>query len=96
MQAIVTKYLGPTNTRGSRIVARCDAGSVSFPYPHELSGEECHAAAALALCRKLGWTRTNNYKGRLVCGSAPQKGSPHAYVFVFTRTTGGISWPVPK
>jgi hypothetical protein len=53
MQAIVTKYYGPGNVQGSRVVAKCDAGRVSIPYRHELSGEEVHRAAAVALCDKL-------------------------------------------
>lgn len=54
-QAIVTKYLGPTNHRGSRIKATCEAGSITVPYDHALSGEGNHCAAAHALIRQLGW-----------------------------------------
>lgn len=57
--AIVTKYLGPTNTRGGRIKAWAKSGgklSVTIPYPHDLSLSQAHAAAAVALCDKLGWT----------------------------------------
>ena len=56
MKAILTKYHGPTNNRGSRISA-CAEGvkSLSIPYPHELSGEACHRAAAVALCTRQGW-----------------------------------------
>lgn len=52
MQAIETKYLGPTNARGSRIKATCDRGSITIPYPHELSGDECHREAVRVLCAK--------------------------------------------
>lgn len=55
MQAITTKYLGPTNFRGSRIKAYCQAGSITIPFDHSLSGEEVYAKAAWALCKKLGW-----------------------------------------
>ena len=55
MQAINTKYLGPTNSRGSRIKATCAAGSVTIGYPHELSGQAAHRKAAEALVSKLGW-----------------------------------------
>lgn len=54
-QAITTKYLGPTNTRGSRIKASAWAGSVTVPYDDELDQMEAHAAAARALIEKLGW-----------------------------------------
>lgn len=53
MQAILTRYLGPTNCRGARIKAECYSDSVTIPYPHELSGEEVHRAAALALIAKI-------------------------------------------
>lgn len=78
MQAIQTKYIGPTNTRGSRIRAWCDAGSVFIPYPHELSGIEVYRAAANALVTKLGWN--SPYYGALVGGSLPKN---NGYVFVF-------------
>lgn len=56
MQIITTKYLNPTNTKGSRIKATCEGGSVTIPYPHELSGESVHRAAVDALLSKLNWS----------------------------------------
>jgi hypothetical protein len=35
MQAIITTYKFATNTRGSRILARCTRGSISVSYDHE-------------------------------------------------------------
>jgi hypothetical protein len=55
-QAIVTKYIGPSNTRGSRIKARAAAGSVTVPYNHALNIENNHAAATKALAAKLNWS----------------------------------------
>ena len=55
MQAIQTRYLCPTNTRGARIKAWADAGSVTISYPHELTGQACHRVAAQALANKFGW-----------------------------------------
>ena len=52
MQAIATKYIPPTNCRGSRIKASCDRGSISIPYPHELSGDEVHREAVRQLVAK--------------------------------------------
>ncbi len=78
MQAITTKYLPATDTKGSRIKATCDAGSIIIPYPHELSGCDVHAAAAMALCRELGWTDEKGWKGKWVCG-----GLQSNYVFVY-------------
>ena len=86
MIAIITKYHGPTNTRGSRISAtvRDDGGwnrRVSVPYPHEKHhGEETHKVAAVAMCDKLtaeGFTYTK--PEYLVAGS-----HTGGYIFVFT------------
>ena len=75
MQAITTKYLGPTNTQGARIKATCEAGSITIPYPHELSGQDVHAAAAMALVRKLGW---GDYPKSWIAG-----GTKDGFVFVY-------------
>lgn len=58
MQAIITKYLGPTDKRGARIKASSGAGSITIPYPFALSNDDVHAKAAKTLCAKLGWTGT--------------------------------------
>lgn len=72
MKAILTKYHGPTNTRGSRISATDgDGNRVTVPYDHSMSLGRNHDAAALALCARLGWG------GRLVCGATARG---YAYV----------------
>lgn len=75
MQAIVTKYLGPTNTRGARIKATADAGSVTVGYDH--SAHNAHDVAVVALREKLGWA--GEY-GDMIRGSLPGNGG---YVYVF-------------
>ena len=55
MQAIQTKYFGPTNSRGSRIVATCAAKRISVGYLHELNVEQNHFHAAESLRLALGW-----------------------------------------
>ena len=55
-QAILTHYIGPTNSRGGRIKAVSGSGlSVTVPYAHELSIGGNHAAACKALVDKLNW-----------------------------------------
>ena len=54
-QAIETRYLGPTNTKGARIKAIAWAGSIIVPYDHALNYEDAHKAAADALIAKMGW-----------------------------------------
>lgn len=48
MQAIRTKFAGPTDTRGARILATSRYGRTVMPYRYELSAGENHAAAAAA------------------------------------------------
>lgn len=58
MQAIRTRYHGPTNTKGSRISATCAGGRIYVPYNYALDGLGNHKAAALALMEKLDWVDT--------------------------------------
>ena len=56
MIAILTKYIGPTNCRGSRIKAYTETGeSVTIPFDYSLDGEARHRKAAQALMDKMGW-----------------------------------------
>ena len=54
-QAIQTKYLGPTNTHGSRIKAWCEAKSIIRPVDHSLNEAERHHAVAMELAAMLAW-----------------------------------------
>jgi hypothetical protein len=54
-QAITTKFLGPTNARGSRVKAVAQAGSVTVTWNHALDQNANHNAAARALAEKFGW-----------------------------------------
>lgn len=58
-QAIVTKYHGPTNTRGSRISATTESGIRHYyPYQYELNSEGNHADAAQKMAEHMGWDGT--------------------------------------
>lgn len=71
-QAIITKYIGPTNTKGSRIKARSESGhTLIVHYDDALNTEQNHRAAAMALAAKLDWKGT--YHGG---------GIPDGYAFV--------------
>lgn len=73
MKAIETRYVGPTNTRGARIIASdSDGNRITIGYPHELNSEDAHRAAAEKLRESMQW------KGELVSGSTKR-----GYVFVF-------------
>lgn len=85
-QAIATRYVCPTNTRGARIRATCDRGSISIPYPDEASeGAQAHAVAVRALLSRFqkedGADRSWPSFERWVCGGMPQA-SKDAYVWV--------------
>jgi hypothetical protein len=54
-QAIVTKFHGPTNTKGSRVSARCEAKRILVSWDHRLHSDGNHVAAAKALASQLGW-----------------------------------------
>jgi hypothetical protein len=76
-QAIETKYLGATNTKGARIKASAWGGSVTVPYNCALNTEGAHKAAADALIAKLGWT-----------GAFAQGGNAKGNGYVFVNVEG--------
>jgi hypothetical protein len=73
MKAITTKYVGPTNTRGARIIASDgDGNRVTVAYDYNMHNDKAHSAAARALCEKMGW------HGVLIAG-----GTTTGYVYVW-------------
>ena len=74
MQAIITKYHGPTDTKGARISATTEAGRVYVPLDHSLDTEARHRVAAQALADRMGWS------GQLIAGALPNS-SGYAFVF---------------
>jgi len=73
-QAIVTKYYGPTASRGSRIKAKSYGGSVSVAYDYGLNVEQNHDAACATLLDKMEWG------GHYIGGGSPD-GTGFVYVF---------------
>lgn len=72
-QAITTSYRGPTDTRGSRVIARCEAKRISVSWDDALDIGANHAAAAMQLMDQLGLSERCD----LVMG-----GTGDGYVFV--------------
>lgn len=70
MQAIQTRYYGPTNTKPSRFKAWAAAGFIWVNYDHGLNLSDNHKAAAQALARKLQWIQPElvYFGGTLPCG----------------------------
>ena len=82
MKAIKTTFRGPTNSRGARIIATDgDRNRVVISYPYELTQEQAHRAAAMALCAKMKWP-----------SDIATGGFPDCYVHVFIQrcTCGGV------
>ncbi len=78
MIAIHTKFIPPTNTKGSRIKAYTSTGfTATVPYSYELSLDKCHFEAVKELVKKhkLEWPIDKMCHG----DSADGKG----YVFCF-------------
>lgn len=68
MKAIVTKYLGPTNVKASRVKAYAEGGhSIVLQWDDGLSQGRNHADAAEALARKMKWSGCY-VMGGLPCG----------------------------
>lgn len=78
MQAIQTRVLRPTNTRGARIKAMSWAGDLTIPMPYELDINAAHMQAAQTLADKLGWT--GKHYGQLVQGCLPNGEYCHVLV----------------
>ncbi len=56
MQAtIFTKFLRQTESKGMRIKATCNAGTLTRPWSHELSEQENHSSVALELAKQVEW-----------------------------------------
>ena len=56
LQAIKTKYLPATNTKGSRIKATAAGGeTITIPFPQDMDTEAAHREAAHRLMEKLDW-----------------------------------------
>jgi len=79
MQAITTKYLGATNTLGSRIKATSESGE-SLTISYDYSVDNSHIPAIKALKDKLGWD------GKMVVG-----GTKDGYVAVFIKGSEVVS-----
>ena len=79
MQAIQTRFLGPTNVRGSRYKATAQAGSITLSADDRMNPEQNHHVAAAALVAKFGWNEHKGYKG-LLGGQLPN--GDYAWVMV--------------
>ena len=78
MKAITTRYTGPTDFKGARIIASDgDKNRVTIGYPHELDSEQGHRKAAQALIDKMGW----GWGDSVHMHTGWQKGATYVHVF---------------
>jgi hypothetical protein len=64
-QVIITKFLGPTNSRGSRIKVTSYSGSIIVNWDHAFGVAENHVLAADKLIKMRGWGGRNFVGGLL-------------------------------
>lgn len=92
MKSIQTKYLGPTDRYGSRIVASAEGWGRAFvPFRHDARTERAHFEAVLALMAKVNKGRP---EAEHVDPPTVYGGVKGGYVFCypesrFTQTDGG-------
>ena len=83
-QAIQTKVIAPTNTKGTRIKAWAQAGSITLHWDYEINADKNHVAAAQAFAEKLGWS--GSWHGGGVDGSG----------YVFVNSDDGADFGIEK
>jgi hypothetical protein len=79
MQAILTKYLGPTSSRGARIIAKAVSGSVTIGWDHGLDDAENHRTAAKLLQLKLVDATDKHWQREMVSGCLPDGSYAHVF-----------------
>jgi hypothetical protein len=80
MQAIHSKYLGPTGVKGARVRATCAHGSIVIGWDWALNEAQNHAHAARQLQLKIAHQQhADHWLAPMVTGSLPDS----SYVHVF-------------
>lgn len=74
-QAIITKFHGPTNTKGARISATSQVGRKYHGWDYALNPADNHRAAAVAFAKHWGWPVDN------MVGGAMPNGDGYCWVF---------------
>jgi hypothetical protein len=82
---IETRFLGPTNYRGSRVKAWSGEHSIVVPWDHALNAGENHERAASALALKLGW------EGDWILFGSTDKGDLFGRIRPIAFTIGGAT-----
>ena len=84
MQTITTRYAGPTNTKGSRVMVKSWLKNKAFGWDHALNSEENHKVAAQQLVDILNSDRVKkghgDYKWSIIANGSMPDGKGNAYV----------------
>ena len=84
MQTITTTYKGPTNAKGSRVMAKSWLKNKAVSWNHALNTEENHKAAAQALVDELNDDRVkkgyDDYQWLIVAAGSLPDGKGNAYI----------------
>lgn len=87
MQAIRTRFHGPSNVKGSRYSAKCEARTIYLSADHSLDSADNHRRACEELVKVMGWN-TGKLAGGMVGGEFQHD---HYWVFVNDMRTGDAS-----
>lgn len=91
MQTITTKYAGPTNTRGSRILVKSWIKNKSVGWAYSLNSEDNHKAAALQLVQAINADRVEkghgDYQWQIIASGSLPDGKGNAYVIDLVEAT---------
>lgn len=79
-KALVTKFVGPTNTKGPRIKVNGWMNSATYAWDHALSVEENHAVAVGHYVYELNKERSGEYQWAIIGGGATPDESGYAFI----------------
>lgn len=88
MKAITTKFVGPTNSRGARIIARAE-GLPALTVSYDYGAKDAHRDAARAFAERQGWRFT------FASGGLPNGDHVHVMVFADSPGSAGTTWTIP-
>lgn len=80
MQALITKFLAPTNTKGSRVKVTGWLNSAIYAWDYSLSVEENHANAARHYVYELNKERQGDFQWSVVGGGRMPDDSGYAFL----------------
>lgn len=80
MQTIITKYAGPTNTKGSRTKVKGWINSAFYPWDYSLSVKENHASACAQYVYELNKERQGDTNWEIVASGTMPDESGYSFI----------------